>query len=251
MFKTMLRRFKYNLRRAVLLPAGLAVATLGGGTAGYFGIEYALLGDQLGRQARLLAEQASSLATKDTGWPEGTREQLQLFAEAVREQRWDEAAEIARAFRAEPRLRSDPDFFLMLHDSELLRYGQSYRSGMMRWSLVALVVFLFGATLAGVGYALFRRRGVELAGADLMANRRKLEMPRLPPSILKSKDCPNALSVHIAVNRFGHVVDLDLLDGPPALAPYLAEAVRRWRFDPFLYRGRRSPVYGEITIKIR
>jgi protein TonB len=50
------------------------------------------------------------------------------------------------------------------------------------------------------------------------------------------------------VNSEGAIESLRVLSGPAILAPAAREAVRQWRFKPYLQNGRAVETQAEITV---
>jgi protein TonB len=50
------------------------------------------------------------------------------------------------------------------------------------------------------------------------------------------------------INQTGDVVSLDLVSGDPLLAPAAMDAVRQWKYRPYLLNGKAVAVETQITV---
>ena len=57
------------------------------------------------------------------------------------------------------------------------------------------------------------------------------------------------VSLEVVVADDGHVSDVRIVSGNPILTKPAAEALRRWRFRPFLSGGKPSGAIAEITFE--
>jgi protein TonB len=54
--------------------------------------------------------------------------------------------------------------------------------------------------------------------------------------------------LHAIISKEGEIKELSLVSGHPLLAPAAIEAVRQWRYRPFLLNG--EPIEVETTITV-
>ncbi|HZD77013.1 MAG TPA: energy transducer TonB [Acidobacteriaceae bacterium] len=79
--------------------------------------------------------------------------------------------------------------------------------------------------------------GRKLSGAD----------PRYPAIAIAARIQGTVLLV-ATISRTGAIENLRLVSGPPMLAPAAEEAVRTWRYRPYLLNG--EPVEVETTVRV-
>jgi len=68
------------------------------------------------------------------------------------------------------------------------------------------------------------------------------------PDIAKAAHVQGAVTFHAIVSKTGAVEALNVIDGPAMLGQSSMEAVRQWKYKPFLLNG--EPVRVETTITV-
>jgi protein TonB len=53
------------------------------------------------------------------------------------------------------------------------------------------------------------------------------------------------------VSKEGNITELELVSGHPMLAPAAIEAVKQWRYRPFLLNGEPIEVETQVTVQFR
>ena len=71
--------------------------------------------------------------------------------------------------------------------------------------------------------------------------------PIYPPEA-KAKHIEGVVVLKVDVTRDGNVNNLELISGHPLLAPAAIDAVKRWKYKPFLLNG--APVEVETTVQV-
>jgi protein TonB len=79
--------------------------------------------------------------------------------------------------------------------------------------------------------------GRKLSGAD----------PRYPAIAIAAR-IQGTVLLAATISRAGAIENLRILSGPPMLAPAAEEAVRTWRYRPYLLNG--EPVEVETTVRV-
>ncbi len=102
--------------------------------------------------------------------------------------------------------------------------------------------------LTGVSSSTPRLKTEPSRSAHLIAGKLVHRVEPVYPRSLAGDVDPN-VELSAKVTRQGTVEDVKVLRGNPALAHAAAEAVRRWRYQPYLLDGQ--PVDVETTISIR
>jgi len=82
--------------------------------------------------------------------------------------------------------------------------------------------------------------GCELVGRQ--------ESAPLYPSDARSKHIRGQIFLKVSISTEGDVQDVVVTSGEPALAPAAAEAVRQWKFKPYLLNGDPAEVETQIHI---
>ena len=68
------------------------------------------------------------------------------------------------------------------------------------------------------------------------------------PKELRKKGIQGPVTLKILISREGDVSQVTLVSGDPALAPGAIEAVKQWKYKPYLLQGQ--PVQVETTVQI-
>lgn len=69
------------------------------------------------------------------------------------------------------------------------------------------------------------------------------------PLIAKVKRIQGDVFLQAKIDKDGRIADLQALCGPPELVPTSLDAVKKWRYSPFVVNG--VPVEAETTIKVQ
>lgn len=73
--------------------------------------------------------------------------------------------------------------------------------------------------------------------------------PEYPP-LAKAAGIQGIVRASFEVDETGSVTDLKLISGHPMLAPAALEAIRKWKYKPFLINGKTSAVRTEAQLSI-
>jgi protein TonB len=73
----------------------------------------------------------------------------------------------------------------------------------------------------------------------------------LYPSIARSAGIEGTVVLQAVVDEQGHVQDLKVKDGPPALTQAAIEAVRQWQFEPYVLDDHPVRMSKEITVQFK
>jgi protein TonB len=57
--------------------------------------------------------------------------------------------------------------------------------------------------------------------------------------------------LEVKISKEGAVEDVDVESGHPLLVPAAVEAVKQWRYRPFLLNGQAVPVVTKVDIEFR
>jgi len=76
---------------------------------------------------------------------------------------------------------------------------------------------------------------------------RKVE-PRYPEGA-KSAHIQGTVLLHAVIDKAGNVIDLEAIAGPVELIPTTVNAVRQWKYKPYLLKG--EPIELDTTVEVR
>jgi len=246
------KRLAYLLRKAFMIPVGAFVIFIGIALCLYFYPDLSRAETEIDFQRNTLVNAAEQILQQHAAeWPLPLREKMSEFKNSVASRSFHRAIQLAQEIREHPQARGDREIFLLKGDSEILAYAETYRSRFLRNLFVGLFVILVGACCAAEGLVRARRAGRYISGEQLMSQLKKIEMPEFPSKDFLRRLNVEAFRLFIVVNRFGQVVDMDLVEGPKAALPYITRAVRKWKFDPFIYKGKDPPVFGEVKLSVK
>lgn len=68
------------------------------------------------------------------------------------------------------------------------------------------------------------------------------------PAIAKAARIEGTVVLRAIISRDGSIQNLQVVSGPPLLAPAAVDAVRQWRYRPYLLNG--EPVEVETTVQV-
>jgi protein TonB len=68
------------------------------------------------------------------------------------------------------------------------------------------------------------------------------------PPIAKAAHVQGAVILHATISKQGTIEDLKLVTGPPMLVGSAMDAVRRWKYKPYLLNGEPTEVDTTITV---
>jgi len=71
------------------------------------------------------------------------------------------------------------------------------------------------------------------------------------PDYAKAYRIQGAVTLHAVIDKEGRVVELKLIGGHPALVENAIEAVKQWRYRPFLLDGKPVDVETTITVNFK
>jgi len=245
------KRFAYLLRKAFLIPVGVVICLAGVIGCVYYLPDYRHVTKEIERVRGKLLTDADQLLGEHPEWPSEVKHALNRFKDQLRQEEFSAATDTALQLRQFPATRGNGRIFLLRGDAEILIYAGDFAQGVLRSVLVTLGVILVGAGCILAGYTRARQVGKYIGTDQLMGNLKKLEMPEFPTKDFLKKLDVEAIRLFLVVNKFGHVVDVELIEGPKVILPYIVRAVRKWKFDPFIYKGKDTSVFGELRINVK
>ncbi len=68
------------------------------------------------------------------------------------------------------------------------------------------------------------------------------------PAIAKAARISGTVVIHATISKTGTIENLQVIDGPPMLRQNAIEAVRQWRYRPYLLNG--EPVEVDTTVNV-
>ncbi len=87
-----------------------------------------------------------------------------------------------------------------------------------------------------------------IVAADVMQSLISYRTMPVYPEAARNKDIEGGVLLDTVIGKDGRVLDVQLISGPPELAPAAMDAVKNWRFSPFTLNG--SAVEVETTIEV-
>lgn len=88
---------------------------------------------------------------------------------------------------------------------------------------------------------------VRVSAGVLAALRTKYVQPKYP-SEARSKHVEGSVVMRILVARDGKVSEVNLISGDDGLAPAAMDAVKQWKYKPYLLNGEPVEVEAQVTI---
>jgi protein TonB len=84
--------------------------------------------------------------------------------------------------------------------------------------------------------------------SGIMAGLAISQPPPIYPPITKDDHVPGAIILHAIISKQGDVENLSVISCPPKIIPATLDAVRKWKYKPYLLNG--LPVEVETTITL-
>jgi TonB family protein len=87
-----------------------------------------------------------------------------------------------------------------------------------------------------------------IVAADVMQSLIRYRTMPIYPEAARGKNIEGGVLLDTVIGKDGRVLDVQLISGPPELAPAAMDAVKNWRFSPFTLNG--AAVEVETTIEV-
>jgi TonB family protein len=112
-------------------------------------------------------------------------------------------------------------------------------------SRLAAVLLLI--TLSSLAWTQVRVGTVRISSNVMQGFLEKKVQPEYPATAKKA-DIQGAVALKARIDKEGNVINLQLISGHPMLAPAAIEAVKQWKYKPYLLNG--EPVEVETTVTV-
>jgi TonB family protein len=110
---------------------------------------------------------------------------------------------------------------------------------------LAPVILLIALTSLAASQAVARYVWV---GQNFMADRIAKKVDPIYPPSAKQARIQGAVTLKVVISKSGDVENLQLVSGHPLLAPAAIDAVKQWKYTPYLLNG--DPVEVETTVTV-
>jgi hypothetical protein len=245
------KRYAYILRKAFMIPIGITITLAGVIGMVYYLPDYESVNARIGQVQTKLLSEVDRILQDHPDWPLEIKDKLNRYKGYIRDKRFGEAANTARALQETPPCQGNRQVFFLCGDAEINVYAVEFAGSVRRTLVILCGVILIGLGCIALGLQRARQVGHYITSEQLMGNLKKLEMPEFPTKDFLKKLNVDIIRLFLVVNRFGHVVDMELIEGPKVIMPYIVRAVRKWKFDPFIYKGKDTGVFGEIRFNVK
>ena len=74
------------------------------------------------------------------------------------------------------------------------------------------------------------------------------KVPPVYPSQAKYAHIQGSVLMSVVISKSGDVIDVEVLDGPIELAVSAVNAVRQWKYRPYVLNGQAVEVHTMITV---
>jgi TonB family protein len=114
----------------------------------------------------------------------------------------------------------------------------------MAWRIAASLLLITLSSLTSAQEPTPQR----VVGAQRMADliMRKVE-PVYPP-LARAARIQGTVTLRVVINKSGDVENMQLISGHPMLAPAAMDAVRQWKYQPYLLNGEPVEVETRVTV---
>lgn len=108
--------------------------------------------------------------------------------------------------------------------------------------------FLLLISLSSLGFAQEATSHHVLVGAPQMAGRIVVKIAPAYPRIARQARIQGTVTLQVQINKTGDVESMQLISGHPMLAPAAIDAVKQWKYDPYLVNGEAVDVETRVTV---
>jgi len=126
------------------------------------------------------------------------------------------------------------------------RAAMAGMAGMARMGGVAGMSGMTGTV--GLGQGAMTPDGAVRVGAGVIAGLMDHAVAPVYPPIAKAAHVQGVVVLHAIISKEGDIEDLHVISGPPMLVPAAMDAVKQWKYKPYLLKG--EPVAVETTINV-
>ena len=116
---------------------------------------------------------------------------------------------------------------------------------MKRHLVATLAVLMVLTALAGSQEAVRQR---VLISTTQMAGQILKKVPPEYPQLARQAGIQGTVLLNVVINKSGDVESMQLISGHPMLAPAAIEAVKQWRYKPYLLNGEPVEVETNVTV---
>ena len=113
------------------------------------------------------------------------------------------------------------------------------------------VAALFGSfLLASISVAQVGSHPMHISGGVMAAQVESRTDPVYPPEA-QAQHISGAVVLHVFIGKAGTVEDLSVVSGPEVLRSAAMEAVRTWKYRPYLLNGQSTAVDTTVTVNFQ
>jgi TonB family protein len=116
--------------------------------------------------------------------------------------------------------------------------------------LQRILLGLMFCVLIPATFAQVRPIGVRVREDFMRTLRDERVDPAYPQAALKT-GAHGLVELHVKISQTGEVQSVQLISGDPVLAPSAIEAVKLWRYKPYLLNGEPVTVFTKITLNYK
>ena len=113
---------------------------------------------------------------------------------------------------------------------------------------LAPVILLIALTSLAASQAVARYVRV---GQNFMADRIAKKVDPIYPPTAKQARIQGAVTLKVVISKSGDVENLQLVSGHPLLAPAAIDAVKQWKYTPYLLNGDAVEVETTVTVNFK
>ena len=118
---------------------------------------------------------------------------------------------------------------------------------MTKRSVVPLLLFCLSAFSCLAASQEASPQGLPV-GPNVMASQIITKVPPIYPPLARQARIQGTVVLRVRINKTGDVENLQLVSGHPMLAPAAIEAVKQWKYKPYLLNGDAVEVATTVTV---
>src|ERR1700690_2505875 len=111
----------------------------------------------------------------------------------------------------------------------------------------AVAVLLVSVALTSLAASQIHPERVRV-GQNVMSAQIVTKVAPVYPPLARPARIQGSVVLRVRVNKSGDVTDIQLFSGHPMLAPAAIEAVKQWKYKPYLLNGEAVDVETDVTV---
>ncbi len=250
MKKADIKRYLFVIRKGYLMPVGIVVFIISLSVFLYFFMDFRTSKRNIEIRKKKAIDGYELIIRKYPKMSFKYKKLLSNLKMAIEAGNYEKILPLCDAIeRSEESKGKNLVFFLV--PARIVYYSHDLSSPLFTFTIIGLGGMVLSLFLIVFGFLKAMSAGRYVDRSVIMSHLKKYEMPKFPNKSILKRVPKGVVSIFVVINKIGKVEEIEVIEGPSAIMPYIVAAVRKWRFEPFLYKGKTTKVFGEIHINIK